>query len=273
MTPWCPNSCTSTFSIFPPSFSLHAGALFSTLVIKWACTRPKDWGNSFLYAWEHCFSSVVMVASAGQQAEAILSWCAKLKVYYKWQWQGFNIGSLSEKKKGCEKCLPTGPRSCHCTDCATEALVFFDTQKTDGGRNTDFHVYILLTSSQLKVRFTSLSLPNSTVMNMEEKCMFLTQHQQSTTQYSVKSTVREPSSWRLLFLSAEQSHTAGMSSSMLGLVLTNIRAIITLKTLQTTWIFFFLFNKWATEASNDRGTASHCSGQPQESSLSHSSHR
>lgn len=183
-------------------------------------------------------------------------------------WQSF-----WKKKKGCEKCLPTGPRSCHCTDCATEALVFFDTQKTDGGRNTDFHVYILLTSSQLKVRFTSLSLPNSTVMNMEEKCMFLTQHQQSTTQYSVKSTVREPSSWRLLFLSAEQSHTAGMSSSMLGLVLTNIRAIITLKTLQTTWIFFFLFNKWATEASNDRGTASHCSGQPQESSLSHSSHR
>jgi len=79
-------------------------------------------------------------------------------------------------QKACEKCLPTGPRSCYCTDCATEALVFFETKETDGDRNTDFHVYILLTSSQLKVRFTSLSLPNSTVMNMEEKCMFLTQH-------------------------------------------------------------------------------------------------
>lgn len=141
-------------------------------------------------------------------------------------------------KKGCEKCLPTGPRSCHCTDCATEALVFFETQKTDGGRNTDFHVYILFTSLQLKVRFTSLSLPNSTVMNMEEKCMFLTQHQQSTTQYSVKSTVREPSSLRLLFLSAEQSHTAGMSFSMLGPVLTNTRGNYYSKDLTNNLDFF-----------------------------------
>lgn len=159
------------------------------------------------FSWEHCFRSVVMVASAGQWAETILSWCVKLKVYYKWQWQGFSIGSLSEKRM--RKMSAHWAQKLSLYWLCYRGTCVFETQETDGGRNTDFHVYILLTSSQLKVRFTSLSLPNSTVMNMEEKCMFLTQHQQSTTQYSVKkkSTVREPCSWRLLFLSAEQSHS------------------------------------------------------------------
>jgi len=39
-----------------------------------------------------------MVASAGQWAETILSLCDKIKVHYKWQLQGFNAGSLLEKR-------------------------------------------------------------------------------------------------------------------------------------------------------------------------------